>query len=147
MNGLPPRLGRVRSRGAAAALLLLLVTGCAGGASTLDAPPGTQAVIRSELVFGRLKPDGSVVTDTEWRAFVEEQVTPRFPDGFTVQDVLGQYRGRDGRIIAEPSKVLLVIHGAEARSRAAIQEIRDTYRRLFQQESVLLIESPARAGF
>ena len=83
----------------------------------------------------------------EWRAFVEEQVTPRFPDGFTVQDVLGQYRGRDGRIIAEPSKILLVIHGADARPRAAIQEIRDTYRRLFQQESVLLIESPARAGF
>jgi hypothetical protein len=91
--------------------------------------------------------DGGVVTDTEWRAFVEEQVTPRFPDGFTVQDVLGQYRGRDGRIIAEPSKILLVIHAADVRPRAAIQEIRDAYRRLFQQESVLLIESPARAGF
>ena len=137
----------LRSRSLAAGLLLLLVAGCAGGPATLDAPPGTQAVIRSELVFGRLKPDGSTVTDAEWRAFVEEQVTARFPDGFTVQDVLGQYRGRDGRIIAEPSKILLVIHGADARSRAAIQEIRDAYRRLFQQESVLLIESPARAGF
>jgi uncharacterized protein DUF3574 len=137
----------LRSRSLAAGLLLLLAAGCAGGPATLDAPPGTQAVIRSELVFGRLKPDGSTVTDAEWRAFVEEQVTARFPDGFTVQDVLGQYRGRDGRIIAEPSKILLVIHGADARSRAAIQEIRDAYRRLFQQESVLLIESPARAGF
>jgi len=131
----------------AAALLFLLTTGCAGGVATLDAPRGTQAVIRSELVFGRLRPDGSTVTDAEWRAFVEEQVTPRFPDGFTVQDVLGQYRGRDGRIIAEPSKILLIIHGADARPRTAIQEIRDAYRRLFQQESVLLIESPARAGF
>ena len=142
-----PHPGRVRLRGAAAALLLFLAAGCAGGATALDAPPGTQAVVRSELVFGRLKPDGSTVTDTEWRAFVEEQVTPRFPDGFTVQDVLGQYRGRDGRIIAEPSKILLVIHGSDARPRVAIQEIRDAYRRLFQQESVLLIESPARAGF
>jgi len=135
------------ARRTVAALLLLLTAGCAGGAATVDAPPGTQAVVRSELVFGRLKPDGSVVTDTEWRAFVEEQVTPRFPDGFTVQDVLGQYRGRDGRIIAEPSKILLIIHGGDARPRAAIQEIRDAYRRLFQQESVLLIESPVRAGF
>jgi Protein of unknown function (DUF3574) len=134
-------------RRVAGALLLLLAAGCAGGATTLDAPASTQAVVRSELVFGRLKPDGSVVTDTEWRAFVEGEVTPRFPDGFTVQDVLGQYRGRDGRIIAEPSKILLIIHGAEARPRAAIQEIRDAYRHLFQQESVLLIESPARAGF
>jgi len=136
-----------RSRCLAAGLLLLTAAGCAGGATTLAAPPGTQAVVRSELVFGRLKPDGSTVTDAEWRAFAEEQVTPRFPDGFTVQDVLGQYRGRDGRIITEPSKILLVIHGVDARPRAAIQEIRDAYRRLFQQESVLLIESPARAGF
>ncbi len=147
MTDVPPRHRLARSRGAAAALLLLMAAGCAGGAATLDAPAGTQAVVRSELLFGRLKPDGSVVTDAEWRAFVEEQVTPRFPDGFTVQDVLGQYRGRDGRIIAEPSKILLIIHGTEARPRAAIQEIRDVYRRLFQQESVLLIESPARIGF
>ena len=134
-------------RRATAVVLLLLAAGCAGGPTSLDAPAGTQAVVRSELVFGRLKPDGSVVTDPEWRAFVEGEVTPRFPDGFTVQDVLGQYRGRDGRIITEPSKILLIVHGADARPRAAIQEIRDAYRRLFQQESVLLIESPARAGF
>jgi hypothetical protein len=144
---LPRSRSLTPARRLVAGLLLLLAAGCAGSGTTLDAPPGTQAVVRSELVFGRLKPDGSVVTDTEWRAFVEEQVTPRFPDGFTMQDVLGQYRGRDGRIIAEPSKILLIIHGADAGQRAAIQEIRDAYRRLFQQESVLLIESPARAGF
>ena len=131
----------------AAALLLLLAAGCAGSGPALDASPGSHAVVRSELLFGRLKPDGSVVTDAEWRTFVEEQVTPRFPDGFTVLDVLGQYRGRDGRLQVEPSKIVLIIHGPEARPRAAIQEIRDAYRRLFQQESVLLIESPARAGF
>ena len=125
----------------------LSVVGCAGTGSVVEPVPGTQATLRSELVFGRLKPDGSVVTDAEWRAFVEEQVTPRFPDGFTVLDALGQYRGRDGRIISEPSKILMVIHPPEARPRAAIQEIRDAYRRLFQQDSVLLIDSPARAGF
>jgi uncharacterized protein DUF3574 len=127
--------------------LFLVLTGCAGTGPALEPLPGTQATVRSELVFGRLKPDGSVVTDAEWRTFVEEQVTPRFPDGFTVLDVLGQYRGRDGRLQVEPSKILLIIHGPEVRPRAAIQEIRAAYRRLFQQESVLLIESPARAGF
>jgi Protein of unknown function (DUF3574) len=130
-----------------AALLLLLAAGCAGPGPALDPRPGIQAVVRSELVFGRLKPDGGIVSDAEWRAFVETEVTSRFPDGFTVQDVLGQYRGRDGRIIVEPSKVLLIVHPPDARPRAAIQEIREAYRRIFQQESVLLIESPARAGF
>ena len=45
------------------------------------------------------------------------------------------------------SQILVIAHPAEARARAAIQELRDTYRRLFQQESVLLIEIPARAAF
>ena len=57
-------------------------------------------------------------------------------------DAVGQYRDRDGQIKAEPTKVLLIVHGPDARPRAAIQELRDLYRRLFQQESVLLIESP-----
>jgi Protein of unknown function (DUF3574) len=143
----PVRGGRARARGIAAALLLLLAAGCAGTGPALEPLPGTQALVRTELFFGRLKPDGSVVTDAEWRAFVEEHVTARFPDGFTVLDALGQYRGRDGKIIAEPTKVLLIVHGPDARPRASVQELRDVYRRLFQQESVLLIENPARAGF
>jgi Protein of unknown function (DUF3574) len=143
----PARPGRARARGIVAVLLLLTATGCAGGGPVPAPLPGTQALVRSELYFGRLKPDGSVVTDAEWRTFVAEQVVPRFPDGFTVLDALGQYRGRDGKIIAEPTKVLLIVHRPDARPRASVQEVRDVYRQLFQQESVLLIENPARAGF
>ena len=147
MMSWPVRPGRARARGIVAALLLLAAAGCAGGGPAPAPLPGTQALVRSELYFGRLKPDGSVVTDAEWRTFVAEQVVPRFPDGFTVLDALGQYRGRDGKIIAEPTKVLLIVHGPDARPRASVQELRDVYRQLFQQESVLLIENPARAGF
>jgi hypothetical protein len=88
-----------------------------------------------------------VVSDAEWRTFVAEEITSRFPDGFTVFDAVGQYRGRDGQIVSEPTKVLLIVHAPDARLRGAVQELRDIYRRRFQQESVLLIESPARAGF
>jgi hypothetical protein len=130
-------------RGIAVALLLQAAAGCAAsGLPALEPPPGSQGILRSEIFFGRLKPDGSVVTDAEWRAFVAEHVTPRFPDGFTVLDAVGQYRDREGRVQTEPTKVLLIVHGPEARARAAIQELRELYRRLFQQESVFLIESP-----
>ena len=139
---------RVVTRGVGVALLILAVAGCAGGGtSALQPLPGSQALLRSELYFGRLKPDGSVVTDAEWRGFVVEHVTPRFPDGFTVLDAVGQYRTRVGELQTEPTKILQIVHGAETRPRTAIQELRDLYRRLFQQESVLLIESPARGGF
>ena len=148
MTGVRLTRGRGPLRGLAAALLLLSMAGCGGGAMPAVEPlPGTQALFRSELFFGRVKPDASVVTDAEWRAFVVEHVTPRFPDGFTVVDAVGQYRTRAGELQTEPTKILQVVHGADARARASIQELRDLYRRLFQQESVLLLESPARAGF
>ena len=138
---------RRRVRSLVAVLLVLGAAGCAGPGVPYDPAPGTQSLVRSELYFGRLRPDGTVVSYAEWRTFVADEITPRFPDGFTVFDALGQYRGRDGRIVSEPTKVLLVVHGSDARLRSAVQELRDIYRRLFQQESVLLIESPARAGF
>jgi hypothetical protein len=139
---------RAPLRSLVAALLVLSVAGCGGGRMVaVDSPAGTQALLRSELFFGRMKPDGSVVTDAEWRAFVVEHITPRFPHGFTVLDAVGQYRTRAGELQTEPTKIVQVVHGADSHSRAAIQELRDLYRRLFQQESVLLIESPTRAGF
>lgn len=147
MTSRSARPGRRRVRGVVAALLVLAAAGCAGHGPSFEPAPGTQALVRSELYFGRLRPDGTVVSDAEWRTFVAEEITPRFPDGFTVFDALGQYRGRDGQIVSEPTKVLLIVHGPDARLRGSVQELRDLYRRLFQQESVLLIESPARAGF
>lgn len=147
MTSRSARPGRRRVRGVVAALLVLAAAGCAGHGPSFEPTPGTQALVRSELYFGRLRPDGTVVSDAEWRTFVAEEITPRFPDGFTVFDALGQYRGRDGQIVSEPTKVLLIVHGPDARLRGSVQELRDLYRRLFQQESVLLIESPAHAGF
>ena len=147
MTSRSARPGRRRVRGVVAALLVLAAAGCAWHGPSFEPTPGTQALVRSELYFGRLRPDGTVVSDAEWRTFVAEEITPRFPDGFTVFDALGQYRGRDGQIVSEPTKVLLIVHGPDARPRGSVQELRDLYRRLFQQESVLLIESPAHAGF
>ena len=79
-------------------------------------PPGSQALLRSELYFGRLKPDGSVVTDAEWRAFVVEHVTPRFPDGFTVLDGW-PVPTRAGELKTEPTKIFIVIHPGGAGTR------------------------------
>lgn len=134
---------------AALALAALVGAGCAGAPAGRGPDTGLpgQAVVRSELFFGRLRPDGTVVGDAEWRSFVVEHVTPRFPDGFTVLDAVGQYRGRDGQIVTEPSKVLVILHPPDGRTHAAIEALREIYRRLFQQESVLLVTSPARVGF
>src|SRR5918999_2051450 len=70
---------------------------------------GALPFIRTELFFGTAKPDG-VVTDAEFRTFIDEEVTKRFPDGLTVLKGDGQFRGADNVIIKEKSFVLILLY-------------------------------------
>ena len=98
--------------------------------------------LRTELYFGRSLPDGSVVTDEEWTKFLNDVVTPRFPDGFTVLDGFGQYRDKSGRIVKEPSKVIVFLYSRKTQKAGStkIDEIRAAYVKLFNQESVLRVD-------
>ena len=66
---------------------------------------GALRFARTELYFGTAMPDGAV-TDEEFRAFIDREVTPRFPDGLTVLEAEGQFRGADGILVKERSFVL-----------------------------------------
>jgi hypothetical protein len=98
---------------------------------------------RTELFFGTAKP-GGVVTDEEFLAFVDTEITPRFPDGLTLLKGDGQFRGEDGVIIKEDSFVLILLYSLEGfrESSRRINAIRELYKRLFQQESVLRVDDP-----
>jgi hypothetical protein len=111
-------------------------------ASILDALTcgrGAEPFLRTELFFGTNKPDGTVVTDAQFMGFLDTQITPRFPDGLTLLSAFGQFRGSDGKIIKEQSKLLILLYPRETarESGAKIEEIRAAYLRAFQQESVL----------
>lgn len=97
---------------------------------------------RTELYFGRSIPGGGMVTDEQWEQFLDEAVTPRFPDGFTILKGIGQYREKSGKIISEPSQVLVFLYSRNTRktSRAKIEEIRAAYVKRFDQESVLRMD-------
>jgi Protein of unknown function (DUF3574) len=101
---------------------------------------------RTELYFGSGKPDGSSVTEKEFRAFVDKEVTPRFPDGLTLLTGYGQYRGSSGRIIKEQSFVLVLLYqGKDAN--AKLENIRAAYKKAFKQESVLRVDDTTRVSF
>jgi len=97
---------------------------------------------RTELYFGMDKPDGGKVSDEDWDKFLETEVTPRFPDGFTVLAGLGQYRDNSGKIVKEKSRVLILLYPKKARreNHEKIEQIRAAYIKLFQQESVLRMD-------
>lgn len=143
-----------RTKLAAAALFCICLI-WPGSAVRAQVPAAAQApsvkvkaekFYRTELYFGRSKPRGGVVSEAEWTAFLADTVTPRFPDGFTVLTAIGQYREKSGRIVSEPSQVVIFLyHGrAKMESRAKIEEIRAAYVKKFEQESVLRVDLPKR---
>ena len=103
-------------------------------------------LIRTTMYFGLTRPLGKV-SEAQWQSFLREKVTPRFPDGLTVWEAKGQWRGADGRITRERAKVLLLVHADTADVRTAIQAIIADYKRNYQQESALWETASVCAAF
>jgi hypothetical protein len=108
--------------------------------------PADTAHVRTTLYFGLTRPNGRV-SEEEWRTFLRQHVTPRFPDGLTVWEAQGQWRRSDGRIARERSKVLLLVHDDTALARATLGELVTAYKQRFEQESVLWESSSVCATF
>ena len=133
--------------------------GLGGGvaASAASASPGPAPAVqtspgelwkRTELFFGTGKPDGTEVTDKEFAAFSDREITPAFPDGFTRLDGNGQWRGGSGAIVREHTHVIVVLYPFSNRdAEREIEGIRADYRKQFQQESVLRADSVEKVSF
>jgi hypothetical protein len=103
---------------------------------------------RSDLFFGAGKPDGSMVTEEEFKQFLDTVVTPRFPDGLTLLTGFGQYRNQAGTIVQERSMLLILLYPKRNNAtNALIEEIREAYKAAFQQESVLRVDTKGRVSF
>ncbi|MFJ8676523.1 DUF3574 domain-containing protein [Streptomyces sp. NPDC093589] len=106
--------------------------------------------IETSLYFGTARPDGGpAVTDRQFRAFVDEIVTPAFPAGLSVKETYGQYRDAHGTIERERSYELTLLYPtSRARpSDSEIEHIRAVYNRRFAQESVARVDDRARVDF
>jgi len=120
-----------RARGLSFALVILTFSACAvaqpprmssvvqaGDTDPPCTPLGT-TFTRTTMYFGLTRSTG-MVSETEWQAFLNENVTPRFPDGLTVLEADGQYRQSDGTIVRERSKVLVIFHDQKPATREAL---------------------------
>ncbi len=103
-------------------------------------------MVNDLLFFGTAMP-GGVVSDDEWKAFLERVVTPRFPAGLTTWPASGQWRAGNGSLTRESSHVLALLHAPDAASDAAIREIVSQYKAQFRQESVLRVRAAACVSF
>ncbi len=108
-------------------------------------PAGQRPVVNDLLYFGAAKPAGVVSAD-EWAQFIDSVVTPRFPQGLSMWQALGQWKSERGPIVREASYVLNVIHPNDAAAEAAVSEIVDAYKAKFRQDSVLRVRGSACAS-
>lgn len=120
-------------------LFLIVLSGC--HASKLEqyslCPNGHNSYIKNTLYFGLAIPSGGTVSKKSFTEFLKREVTPIFPEGFTVLEARGQWRGNDGKIVEEPSKALVFLSPASESKDSALLEIIEKYRKKFKQEAVL----------
>src|SRR5262245_55554722 len=112
-----------------ALLLALLVAACgpqtasaptqtaASAPAPTACPTGTVPMQRFELYLG-----GSI-GNNEWSEFLDTEVTPRFPRGFTVVDAHGQWQEQNGQISKEETRMLIVVVPASITAAANISAI------------------------
>lgn len=101
---------------------------------------------RVELIFGASLRRGEVGRRA-FAGFIAKEVTPRFPDGLSVFDGRGQWRDPSGRLIREPSRLILIFYEPDARSDAEIEAIRTAYKNRFKQQSVMRVDGWACVSF
>ena len=100
-----------------------------------------QRFVRTELFFGTATP-GDVVTEERFLAFLDAEVTPRFPDGLTLFKGHGRFTGANGVLVKEDPFVVILLHPFDrfTTNDRKIEEIRRLYKQQFAQESVLRVD-------
>jgi hypothetical protein len=101
---------------------------------------------RLELLLGASKPRGSV-GPRAWARFLATEVTPRFPEGLTVFEGYGQWRGGSRSITRERSRLLLIWYEPNAESETKIEAIRAAYKKRFGQTSVMRADGASCVSF
>jgi len=104
---------------------------------------------RVELIFAT-SPRGTPFAEpplARLQRFLEEEVTPRFPDGFTLYTAYGQWRAPEGDIRRLDTRVLQIWYAPTPENDAKIEAIRDAYKRIWNHVSVMRIDGTDCVAF
>ncbi|MFF5445927.1 DUF3574 domain-containing protein [Streptomyces sp. NPDC012888] len=121
--------------GVLAALIVAGVPALVGAALEHDTG---EPYVETRLYFGAQRDGGGTVGKAEFMRFLDREVTPGFPEGLTLQEGYGQWRGADGKVVREASYELILLYPekeSDARD-VRIERIRRAYQDQFLQDSV-----------
>ena len=139
---------RLTVRLAASLGVLLSLAACATSQPSETAcPDGQQRLRTAQLFFGRNIDGKPGVSEAAFAKFVDEELTPRFPDGLTVLEGGSQWRGPENKLIRESAKIVLIVLPKRGASIERVEAARAAYKVRFNQESVVLITQPGCVSF
>jgi hypothetical protein len=113
-------------------------------------PGSTQGWVDTRLYFGLGLADHPEqgISEQDWRAFLDKEVTPRFPSGLSVLDVYGQWQGKNETAPERLRSKMLVIYYADSKeNRDRIAAIRTAWKQKTGDQSVLQVTEPAEVSF
>ncbi len=126
-------------------IVLFIFTGfgCTRAAETAASPQ----FVATHIYCGRNIPAGGEVSEEQFAAFLETDVTPAFPAGLTAYDAYGQMQTSEGKIVKQKTKVLLLVHDNSKSSLDAIHKIAASYRSKFGNPQVMVMTAPVTPEF
>lgn len=91
--------------------------------------------LESRLYFGRGR-----VTAAQWAAFLQNNITPRCADGYTLLSGVGRWQDAAGQVEEEEVAILVICHDSTPEWRDKLSALREMYCHAFAQSSVMLTQ-------
>jgi hypothetical protein len=129
------------------ALAASALGGCASVEPTPTCPAGQEPMRTAQLFFGRNIGATPAVSEADFQRFVDTEITPRFPQGLTILEGGGQWKGAENTLIREASKVVVLVFPMGGGRMAKVREVREAYKKRFSQEAVLTVTQDACVAF
>ena len=99
------------------------------------------------MFFGRNVGVAPGVSEADWENFVDSELVPRFPDGLSVIDTAGVWRGKEGVAIHELGKAVVIVLAGKSDGLQHVSAVASAYKATFEQEAVLTARSRACVAF
>lgn len=105
-------------------------------------------MVETDLYFGLSKPDGGKMSEQEWSNFRDNQICQIFKEGNTVIDATGSWLDtQTKRSITEPTRIVIYLHKNTGQVSRQIDSLRQLYKTIFKQQSVLRVDKKIKASF
>lgn len=117
-------------------------------ATAEDETDTTSSWTRTELFYGAGRLPVDPEREARWESYINEVVTPRFPEGLTLLEGTGQWRVKEGQTPRRNrTRILILIHETTEENSHKVDEIRELWKEISGQQSVLRVSQPANVSF